>query len=232
MAAEYSYFRAEGFSLEAIQIVKEAREELRALTRKICAASGAGGITGAYDEALGRYNITAFQFWGNNQPPEDWETIDNGKGGAKLAMPKPGTADHFNMVCLCGLMEQARRHETLEGVFGCGEMPLRAHAAGNFETLFVRQSFMADGEEPKGKIYGDHIGMRGSPAAGEAPDPLSHAELNRAFYIRVPNKAGTEEPVFIPPDAVPVPYDKMLHIDQAEMNARIRDAMNNCCFGC
>jgi hypothetical protein len=230
--SEYSYFRAEGFSLEAIQIVKEAQEEMRAITRRICAPSGAGGIVGGYDAALGRYDITAFQFWGNNRPPEDWETIAEGKGGATLAMPRPGSKDHFNMVCLCGLMEQAYRHATLEGVFGCGDMPRRAHPAGDFETVFVRTRLMREDGSDKGKVYGEAAGLRGAAAAGESRDPLSHAELNKAFYIRVPNRPGTEDPAFVPPDAVPVPLDRMLHADQAEMTARIRDAMNNCCFGC
>jgi hypothetical protein len=51
-------------------------------------------------------------------------------------------------------------------------------------------------------------------------DPLDAVKLDGNWYIRVPNKKGSEEPVFIPPDAVPVSYSQMLTIDSAENMSR------------
>ena len=73
---------------------------------------------------------------------------------------------------------------------------------------------------------------RAKDSPGRAADPIASLELCGNMYLRVPNKPGTEEPVFTPPDAVPVSFQKMLQLDKEEMDARVRWAMNNCSYGC
>jgi hypothetical protein len=234
MALEYSYFRAEGFSREAIDIAAEARREMQELRRKLCARFGAADFTGGYD-AQGAFDITGFMFSNSQKVPDEWEVVEerkfpDGTPRGTVARPPRGSPEHFDIASMCGLMARAARQATLEGVFGC-PVTEREHPEGEFETLFVREQMMKGGAG--GKIYGEWL-MTPKPAGrpGIATDPVAATDLGGKMYIRVPNRPGTEEPVFTPPDAVPVSYRRMLEIDQAELDARVRFAMNNNCFGC
>jgi hypothetical protein len=137
-------------------------------------------------------------------------------------MPREGSPDHFHMASMGGLMERASRLSDLEGAFGCGEMPMRPHPAGQFETAFVRQSFMQGGPQPCGRLWGPGTGIGGAGQPGRAADPITPMELCGKIYLRVPNREGTEEPVFTPPDAIPMPYEKMIEIEKAEYDRRMK----------
>jgi hypothetical protein len=51
-------------------------------------------------------------------------------------------------------------------------------------------------------------------------NPIDYMQLDGNWYLRIPNKPGTAEPQFTPPDAVPVSYDDMLKADQKEYENR------------
>ncbi len=233
---EYSYFRADGLSLAALDTIKESKEEYDALRRKLCDRFGANEVMAGYDPITGHMSFLAFHFRANQKVPEGWKTINEqkSKDGAlqcTFAMPAAGSPDAFHMANIGGLMERAARLTDLEGVFGCRMEP-RAYPAGTFETAFVRQSFMTNGPGPIGKLYGQSLGIGGSGSPGTASDPIVSMEINGEVYIRVPNKPGTEEPQMLPPDAAPVSYDEMIRTDKAEYDRRMGQSLQSRGWGC
>jgi hypothetical protein len=235
MMKEYSYFQADGLSLEALDTIKESKATLAQLKTKLCAKFGASDVMGGYREELGHFHFTAFHFNAQQKVPDGWKTLNqqrsqNGALQGTFALPAPNSPDAFDVASIGGLMERASRSDSLEGIFGVRFM--REHPAGKFEEIFVRQSAMADGPEPKGKIWGTPMWGGSSPSAGKTWDPIVAQELDGKTYLRIPNKPGTEEPAVIPPDAIPVSYEKMLAADQAELERRRKPSPYDLCWGC
>jgi hypothetical protein len=217
MTAEYSYFRAEGSSREAVDTVLEAKKEQDELRRKLCDKFGAEELFGGLRDPSGSFMLVCFIFSENKPPPEGWVDTQARTGSTIYAKPAPGSVDHFHVASITGLMERAIRQSRLEGVFGCGDMPMKDRPAGGRSGAFVRYSTMEDAEHRPGKRPGflaDGVTfLFGSNAPTKSSDPLSMLEMQGEWYIRVPNRAGSDDPIFIPPDAAPVSYDKMLEID-------------------
>lgn len=227
MTREYSYFRAEGASLSAIETVEESRAELKALQENICKKFGAGYVSARFDDD-NRFVIRFFDFGEAKDPPEGWViknrqmSQDGERQEALLAKPAPGSADEFHVANMAGLMARAARNSRLEGVFGCGDMPMRDMPAGRYSGAFVRSATCEDRmkapEDAPGKISDTTTFIFYSNGAGRGSDPLDAVKMNGSWYIRVPNKNGSDEPVFVPPDAVPVSYGDMIKADRAEWN--------------
>jgi hypothetical protein len=225
---EYSYFLADGLSLEALDSVRESAAELARLKTKLCTTFGADDLMGGYRKEEGRFHFTAFHFRAGQKVPQGWK-INNeqrdreGNLMGTFALPAPNTADAFHMASMGGLMERASRHDCLEGVFGTDRL-MRPHGAGTYETAFVRQSMIADSSVPTGKTWGAGYFGGAKTSPGSTTDPILAVELDGKTYFRVPNKLGTEEPIVTPPDAIPMSYEKMLEADKAETDRRNKPA--------
>jgi hypothetical protein len=219
---EYSYFLAQGMSLEAFETMRESKAEFQSLKTKLCAKFGAHDIMGGYREDEGHFRILFFHFRADQKIPEGWKVNNEQKDSSgalqcTFAMPASNTPDHFHMASMCGLMERASRQMGMESIFG-SEWFMRDDAVGTSETAFVRQRFLSD-PGLKGKIPQSNVNY-GGYGSGRVCDPLSAMELDGKMYIRVPNKPGTDEPICIPQDAQRVSYDDMLKADQAEWDKR------------
>lgn len=226
---EYSYFRAEGLSLSAIETVEEAKQELQELKRKLCSAYKADEMMGWVDKTSGRFKVFCFIFRPPAEPPEGWKdtqerqmTYDNSRVQTIFSLPAEGSSEQFHVASVCGLMERAARNCRLEDVFGCGDMPMRELPAGSYSGQFVRQASFKDPAKPlpEGKLRDQTTMCFGSNGAIRGSDSLDYMELNSTWYIRVPNAKDTGQPVFVPPDARPVDYDDMLLADMMEYHNR------------
>jgi hypothetical protein len=221
---EYSYFLAQGLSLEAFDTMKESKEEFVSLKTKLCAKFGANDIMGGCRDG-GRFEILFFHFRAGQKVPDGWKVNNEqrGRDGAlqsTFAVPAPNTADHFYMANMCGLMERASRHILLEDIFGA-EWFMRDVTAGAGESAFVRQKYVGD-PGPKGQVPGPNASYDGSTTSPgtKTADPMAAMELDGKMYIRVANRPGTEEPICTPPDAQRVSYEDMLKADKAEWDRR------------
>lgn len=229
MAAEYSYFRAEGQSLSAIQAVNEAVAELKTGKVRLAARFGADSVAGYYSAETRRFEIEHFHFKPPKKPPAGW--VDggvSGTGSEQYARPAPGSADYFNMVMLSDLMTRAARRLSLEDVFKISDMPMHDMQDGQRPiNAFVRFTMAEVTGGPKpGQISGpptDAILISGGP--WRTVDPIAFMEMDGDYYIRVPNKKGTDTPVFTPPEAAPVSYDDMLKVDAREQNKRYNEIL-------
>ncbi|MEZ0224994.1 MAG: hypothetical protein ACAH83_10605 [Alphaproteobacteria bacterium] len=241
MTREYSYFRAEGASLSAIETVEESKVELKELQDKICKKFGAEYVSARFDED-NRFVIRFFDFGGAKDPPEGWViknrqmSQDGERQEALLAKPAPGSADEFHVVSVAGLMERAARQSRLEGVFGCGDMPMRDMPEGRYSGSFVRASSCegkaTSPEDAPGRMADTFTFVFYSSSAMRGSDPLDAVKMDGSWYIRVPNKKGSEEPLFVPPDAVPVSYADMIKADNAEWNRRNPQRNYGMSYGC
>lgn len=226
MPAEYTYFRAEGASLSAIETITEARQEMAALEKAVCERLDASGVIGAADPQTGRYFIEHIKFDAPKKPPADWvETIPSGR---KYMMPPSGSPGQFYLADMAGLMERAVKRLGLEAVLKTGEMPMRDMEAGaTVSTAFVRYSMAPRAGDKQ-------AGTQSVPGSGgfsvlsgpwKAADPLAFMKLDGDYYIRVPNRLGTEIPVVTPFHGVAVSYEDVLAADkreQAEKFNRLR----------
>ena len=231
MFAAYSYFRAEGAALAAIETLQEAKDEVDSLGQTLCARFGADSISGWVDSETGRYTVNHFRFGAPGEPPSGWVETDSinkskGSGAVKFALPAPGSADYFDMINFSGLMERAARKTRLEHVLGSGDMPMRdmkdgARPSGMFVKYSMADDPVGNPTKPSGALRhegGRVFSMSGGP--WKSADPIAHMKLGNDWYIRIPNNQGTERPAFTPPDAVPVAYETMLEIDSREQMAR------------
>src|ERR1700722_19932439 len=132
MPAEYSYFRAEGRSLQALETRDDANSELEELTKKLAAKFGAQDCQGWIDHFGTRFRIHCFFFAPPQAPPAGWIGSDGAplaampeKSGRWSALPAPGSADHFAVAAMAGLMERAARRTKLGFALGAPEMPYR-----------------------------------------------------------------------------------------------------------
>ena len=142
--------------------------------------------------------------------------------GDPFGLPPEGSAEHFHMANMGGLMVRAARNSRLERVFGIEDMPMKSLPAGEYHGEFVRHANLktADEERQPGRLRDNVTFCFGSNCAGRGSDPLDFMKLQEKWYIRVPNKPGTEEPQFRPPDAVPAAYDEVLLADLMEFKNR------------
>lgn len=211
---EYSYFRAEGLSLVAVQRLAEARAEDAGMRQAICARFGAESLMGGFDAKRGDFRVNALFFQPPDQPvPPGWKIINEQSPSLVFALPEPGSADDFTLTALTGLMLRASRQSRLETLFGCGEMPYKELPAGSYSAAFVQhQTLKAPGAKPEGRLQdGRFMTYSNSPIRGS--DPLASVRIGEDWYIRVPNIAGTATPCFTPPEARLVDYDAMLKIE-------------------
>jgi hypothetical protein len=232
MPAEYTYFRAEGRSLQALEARDEAQAELDTLKKKLAKKFGAdvceGWLDPGTDQGTARYRIRYFAFEPPAAPPAGWLRTDGQPLPSPTpempysALPAPGSADHFTVAAMAGLMErEARRIET-GSALGAPAMPLREVPSGSkSSSLFVRPCLVAGKEDasaqPSGRIREKgfvNIVIEGGRC--RKPDPIKAQEFDGAWYIRVPNHKGTEEACFSPPGARRLSYAEMLEADAAE----------------
>lgn len=219
MPAEYTYFRAKGAALTAIETVKESAAEVAALEKRLARHFGADSLYGAFDPATGRYRVDHFTFLPPKTIPEGWLSQNEYNNAA---LPPPGSSAHFHMAAVSGLMDRAARRMSLERLLGTDDMPPRDMPPGRYSTRFVRYESLEDDNEPVKKpgslMEKDVAAISGAigPAHVLRADPLAVLKMGDDWFIRVPNRPGTEIPHFTPPDSVPVPYEKMLEEDTAE----------------
>lgn len=212
----------------------DAEVELKALKEKLCRQYGADSLMGGWDDGLGRFFLRAFHFAPPKMEPPGWKLQNRQMAGDKVeatfAVPAPGTADYFNVLAMTGLMERASRRSRLEGLFRCGEMPLKDLPAGTYSAAFVQQTTWKNTAAPSSVPDGlltttRYITYSNSPGRGS--DPLEAMQMGDDWYIRVPNDPATGQPHMTPPDAVLVPYMDMLRLDGLEKNARFHRARAN-----
>ncbi|MBI1215798.1 MAG: hypothetical protein GC185_08270 [Alphaproteobacteria bacterium] len=233
MPAEYSYFRAEGRAVTAIETTLEAQRELKELKEKLCRHFGANDLMGGIDKDTGRFEVRTFHFRPGQAIPDGWEAQHQKGGGpdgegivASFAKPPKGAQEQFYIQGMAGLMERAARLSRLEGTLKSGEMPMKEIEAGSYSGSFVKYRTLEDAAAPDAKPFGqlrDNVTMCfGSNGKGKMSDPIDALKLKGEWYIRVPNKPGTEEPQFTPPDSTPVGFEKMLEHDAAEQRERFK----------
>jgi hypothetical protein len=229
VTAEYSYFRAEGLSLSAIEMVEEAKREFEALKRKLCAQFKADEMLGWMERDSNRFKVMCFIFHPPTEPPEGWKdtqerqmSYDKSRVQTIFSRPGEGSPDQFHVASVTGLMERAVRFLRLEDAFGCGDMPVRELPAGDYSGQFVRTATWKDPANPvsEGKLRDQSTMIFGSNSAVRGSDPLDYMQLNDAWYIRVPNARDTGLPAFAPPDAKAVDFDDMLLTDMMEYHNR------------
>ncbi len=225
MPAEYSYFRAEGLSLAAVETVNEARAELKDLRKSLVQRFNASDVWGSMYDDPDKYTIGEFLYHDEAKVPQGWEVrkqmnYDETRVDAIFAQPPAGSPDHFNIAAVAGLMTRAARMQRLESAFGIGEMPLRSLPAGRYSGSFVRYSSLEETRPPEGQEAGVlrdyYTFMFASNSAVRGGDPIDHIKLDGNWYLRVPNDRETGVPVFVPPDAVPMAYAEMLKLDRIE----------------
>lgn len=220
MTAEFSYFRAKGASLSAIETVLDARTELAQLKKQLTEQMGADEMMGGLRPGEERFEVIAFVYHKEEKIPKGWDMQRQMSGDtlqAAFGLPPEGTKEYFNMKAMAGLMERHARNARLEYIFDTGEMPRRSLPAGNISMSFVRYTTAEDATKPAPGSLRDSVSFMGysnSPTTGS--NPLDFKKLNGAWYIRVPNREGTEEPIFTPPDAVKTGYDDMIANDMSE----------------
>ena len=223
---EYSYFRADGYSLAALTLREEALKEDAAARAKLCAHFGAADMMGGYEPKENRYRFMSFVFHPPEQPvPAGWK-IQNEQGpNIVFALPMPGTADDFNLNAITGLMLRDAKQVRLENLFACGEMPYKDVPAGTYSAAFLQYKTHKDGTpvKPDGSTITQRW-MTYSNSACKISDPLEALKIGNDWFIRVPNVAESDVAVMVPPDARPVSYDSMLKIEKAEHQAKLARA--------
>jgi len=227
----YSYFKADGASLDAVETMQAAKKEHEKMRAALCKRFGADDMMGGYDKGEGRYRFFTFYFSPANEDkvPPGWEvttrqTGSNGELQAIFAKPAAGSKDDFFVIDYCGLMLRAAKRSQLENLFGCGDMPMKELPAGDYHGAFVRNSNVNKdrynyNQDGIGHIRDNVTMIFGSNSACKGSDPIDMLQMMGDVYIRVPNDAAGK-PYFVPPDAVEVPLKEMLVLDRQERAAR------------
>jgi len=223
--SEYSYFRADGYSLEAVDTIVRIEKEVEKMYQKLLKDYGA-------DEFFSLGCHFELRYPTADKVPDDFEVQAIHEKGIFVS-PKAGTAEETDLDTRSSIMDMLRHSNTLEYFFGCAEplmMPRKELPAGVYSTVFVRsksyvceynRSNVGKNNEDSGKIKSAMDSVGGSSCATSPRDCLAFARLDGNWYIRVPNDAKGQ-PHFTPPDAVPVKYAEMLKIDQREYDLRHR----------
>lgn len=222
--SEYSYFRAAGLSLAAVETVEMADRQIADICDKL--ARDCGAERAMWTIRDNRFAIFSFVFADAAQVPAGWveppEVNGNGNGTI-YRLPPAGSAMHFNVQAECGRATRFYRRNSLEKFFCLDHMPMRDRAAGNYSDRFVRETTWLRpfggfdfGPKPATQGYArqPQNGICGSNSACRTSDPLQYLKYGADYYIRVPNDdAG--QPRWLPPDAMPISLADMLAIDAA-----------------
>ena len=223
MTSEYSFFRAEGLSLSAVETAEEARVEWTSTIEKLKTRYGAYALFCSKDETTGRLRFDCFAFRRDDKTPEGWEIepADEQQGSLAGGMPTPGSKDDFYLAGMAGLLDRATKNQRIENVLEVPEMPRKELPAGEYHGEFVRDNCLkTPGEKPVGRFRDRHTFCFGSSSRMTTGDPVEYMKLDGDWYLRVPNKPGSEEPQFTPPDAVRIDYERMLELDKKEYELR------------
>lgn len=227
----YSYFKADGASLDAVETMQSAKKEHEKMRKDLCKRFGADDMMGGYDAVEGRYRFHTFYFSPANEDkvPADWDvttrqTGSNGELQAIFAKPAAGSKDDFFVTDYCGLMLRAAKRSRIENVFGCGDMPMKELPAGDYHGAFVRNSNVNKdkynyNQDGIGQIKDNVTMCFGSNSACKGSDPIDMMKMMDDWYIRVPNDE-TGKPHFMPPDALEVSLKDMLALDKQERGQR------------
>lgn len=227
----YSYFKAAGASLDALETMQASKREHEKMRKELCKRFGADDMMGGFDKENNNYRFHTFYFApaSEDKVPADWtvsnrQTGSNGELQAIFAKPAAGSKDDFFVTDYCGLMLRAARRERLENVFKIDDMPMKELPAGDYHGAFVRNKNVNDdkynyNQEGIGQIRDNVTFCFGSNGAIKGSDPLDSMQLMGDWYIRVPNDAAGK-PRFTPPDAIEVPLKDMLELDKQERGAR------------
>lgn len=219
MASEYTFYRAEGLSLSAVETAEEARIEWHAEIKKLEKRFGACAVFFSKDETNGRLKFSCFAFNRNAKTPEGWnvDPADEQESSLASGLPAPGTSDDFYLAGMAGLLDRTAKNMKIETLLGVEEMPRKSVPAGEYHGEFVRDNNLkVAGEKPVGRLRDKSTFCFGSNSAMTVYDPVECMKLDGNWYLRVPNKPGTDEPQFVPRDAVRMDYDRMLALDGAE----------------
>jgi hypothetical protein len=220
IVSEYSFFRAAGFSLAAIQTAERERQEVEKLKTALCDKFGAAGLACGMRD--GHLQIWHFSFQG--RPPKDWENVLQITSYI-LARPK-APADQMLVAAFAGLIERHFRRTVLEYHFGCGDLPEKDLLKGDYDTHFVKRKSIKDPSVSEPTRY-SHTRMNPtsySPGHMIVRDDLDYMSLDGSWYIRVPNDAEGN-PRIIPPDAEPVSFDHMVTADRNDHNRGLSPSM-------
>ncbi len=229
--SEYSYFRAEGYSFEAIDTIVRIENEVEKMYQKLLQDYGADVFF-----SLGSH--FELRYPSSDKVPDDFEIYAFHEKGI-FAGPRPGTAAETDLDTRASIMDMLRDSNTLEYFFGCAEpltMPRKELLVSIYSTAFVRSksyvcewndnSDIGKNNKDSGKIKAEKdYSPQGSSCAISPRDNLAFTRLDGNFYIRVPNDAEGK-PHFTPDDAVRVKYDEMLKIDQREYDSRHRSSLS------
>jgi hypothetical protein len=223
MTAEYSFFRAEGLSLSAVETAEDARLEFTKTVETLKTRYGACALFLSNDKDTGRLRFDCFAYRRGDKTPDGWviETAEDQPGSLASGMPKPGSPDDFYLAGMAGLLDRAAKNQRIEYVLGVDDMPRKEIPAGEYHGSFVRNnSLKTAGEKAVGQLRDRTTGCFGSNGRISMGDPVDYMKLEGNWYLRVPNKPGTEEPQFAPADALPMDYARMLELDKAEYALR------------
>lgn len=225
----YTYFRADGLSLDRVESAAAAKREFEKMKKELCKRFGAGEVMYNMPEGSRHATVRSFYFAPAQEKnvPAHWEskrqTGIDGELQAIFAQPPAGSPDAFFLADYAGLMTRALRRMKIENLFGCDEMPMKEMPAGTYSGSFVRDRNVetqgAAGERMVGQIRDNVTFCFGSNSACRASDPIDVVLMMEAWYIRVPNDAEGK-PRFTPPDAVEVPLAEMMKIDREERAAQ------------
>lgn len=227
----YSYFKAAGASLDALETMQASKREHAKMRKELCKRFGADDMMGGFDKENNNYRFHTFYFApaSEDKVPADWtvsnrQTGPNGELQAIFAKPAAGSKDDFFVTDYCGLMLRAARRERLENIFKIDDMPMKELPAGDYHGAFVRNKNINDNkynynQDGIGQIRDNVTFCFGSNSAIRSSDPLDSMQLMGDWYIRVPNDE-TGKSRFTPPDAIEVPLKDMLELDKQERGAR------------
>lgn len=224
----YTYFRADGLTLDRIETVEAAKKELEKMKRELCKRFGANEVLFTRDAATGRIRINEFYYAAvfEKNVPAHWESrrqmSSDDKVQAVFAHPPAGSPDAFFLVDYAGLMHRAARRMRLETLLESGEMPMKEMPAGSYSGSFVRDRNVdsAGGTARQiGTIRDNVTFCFGSNSAIRSGDPLDAMEMMGHWYLRVPNDENGK-PRFTPPDSAAVPMAEMMKLDTEERGAR------------
>ena len=218
--SEYSYFRAEGASRQAIETAEAAKQRVHKRSAWLAEHYGA-------ERFIAWMSDPQFVFPRGAKIPDTFEAQDNSKQNEDFkrsqpifATPKKGTKDAFLVANLMGLIEKDIKRQRLEYLFQCGDMPQLSLPAGQYSRSFVRAKTWIGGwgtsgghQSGEGYLYDKMGSCGGSNGAIISTNPLSYLQIEDNWYIRVPNDQ-TGAPLFTPPDGVPMDYADMLEMDQ------------------
>ncbi len=137
MQADYSYFRAEGLSLQGIETAVSEKEIFQSLKHALYVAYGATSVNAdSRDAGHGPFEVRFLTFAGDQNVPEGWNILGRFHG-VVLALPHEDSEDASLIAKAAGVMERSARRSYLEYLFGVKAMPARQVPAGDYDLAFV-----------------------------------------------------------------------------------------------